>query len=84
MSDGPNGSVAMQKAAESALLQVVARWLIIAICTTALPIGAWFGNRCVTALDELTTKVEAQTTDIAVIKTDISYLKQRVVPDHVP
>lgn len=74
------GSSGLQKAAESALLQVAARWLIIAICATALPLGAWLGNRVATAMDEIGRKVDKLVTDVAVLKNDVSYLKQRTQP----
>ena len=77
MSDALGG---LQKAAENALLQVAARWLVIAICATALPTGAWLGNRVVSTMDLIISKVDVLSTDVAVLKNDVSYLKQRTQP----
>lgn len=70
----------MQKAAEGALLQLAARWGIVGICAIALPAGAWMGTRLVTSLDKVVESVGVLSTDVAVMKNDISYLKDKVKP----
>lgn len=78
--NGSGNGQAMQRAAEGALLQVVARWLIIAICAVALPSGAWIGNRVVSTLDRQGDVLANLSTDMAVMKNDIGYLKEKVKP----
>lgn len=74
----PNGNgQRLQAAAEGALLQLVARWGIVAICAIALPAGAWMGSRIIGSLDKVIERVDGLTVDVAVMKTDISYLKQK-------
>lgn len=70
----------MQRAAEGATLQVLSRYAIIAICAIALPTGAWMGARIIGSLDKVIDRVDALTTDVAVMKNDIGYLKQAVRP----
>jgi hypothetical protein len=70
----------MQQAAESVLLQLVARWGIVGICAVALPAGAWVGTRIVSTLDRQADVLNSLTTDMAVVKNDISYLKNKVHP----
>ena len=79
--NGPSGNgQRLQAAAENALLQLVARWGIVAICALALPVGAWMGNRLIGTLDKVVESVAGLTTDMAVVKNDISYLKDKVKP----
>lgn len=80
MAEQTNGSTGMQKAAEGALLQLVARYGIIGICAIALPVGAWVGNRLVSQMDKVADRVEGLTTDMAVVKTDIRYLRRKIDP----
>lgn len=70
----------LQKAAESAVLQLVARWGIVGICAVALPAGAWMGTRLIDTLDKVVSSVASLQTDMAVVKTDIGYLKEKVKP----
>ena len=70
----------LQAAAENALLQLVARWGIVAICAVALPTGAWIGSRLIGTLDKVVESVAGLSTDMAVVKNDIGYLKEKVKP----
>lgn len=74
-----NGEKA-QRAAENAVLTLVARLGIIGICSVALPVGAWMGARLVTTLDKVVEKVDGLTLDVAVMKTDITYLRRKIDP----
>lgn len=71
------GGTGLQRAAEGAFLQVAARYGIVLICAIALPAGAWIGTRLVGQLDEVAKVVNVLSTDVAVMKNDISYLKQK-------
>ncbi len=84
MAEDANNGSRMKSAAESALLQLAARWGIVAICTVAMPLGAWMGARLVETLDRVAEKVggvemtvQRLTVDMDYVKRDISELKER-------
>lgn len=81
MAEQSNGNGSrFQAAADGAVLQIVSRWAIIAICAVALPAGAWIGGRLIGTLDKVVESVAGLTTDMAVVKNDIGYLKEKVKP----
>lgn len=78
MSDtSPGNGRSVQKAAESAILQLAARVGIVVLMTICLPFGAWVGSRLVTSLDRLTDSVSDIKLELVGVKRDIEYLKAR-------
>ena len=56
---------------------VLYRLMVVFVTAVALPAGGVIGYRLVDQVDEIAKAVGALTTDVAVMKNDISYLKQK-------
>lgn len=74
---------AMQTAAKGAIYQELGRVALPLICTIgsiALALGVFIGMRVIEGQEKMAVAVAAMTIDVAVMKVDIGYLKERARP----
>lgn len=76
---GGNGQ-AVQRAVEITFNQVVVRYVFPALCGAAMLFAGIVGSGVLNAQKDMAEKIAAMQTDLAVLKNDMSYVKEKVRP----
>lgn len=76
---GGEGS-AVQRAAEITANQMAVRYVFPALCGAAMLFAGIVGSGVLNAQKDMAEKMAAMQTDLAVLKNDMSYVKEKVRP----
>jgi hypothetical protein len=78
MAEAINGNG--QKAAENAIFAMLGKYAVPVLCSAAMLLAAAVGGRVLSQLDRQSEVLSQVQTDVAVMKNDIGYLKERGRP----